>query len=272
MRGSGTGQSVSEAELHGFADGELDRDREDAVRAYLATSPADAARVETWRRQKEVVQSGFPLDEPPFVPWPALPLPGNGAGSDSKNWRERWFVWLIMFVFASGALFAWGAAHVASRLAFPEVASPSPGAPAPGAASDFMAAKALAALREFAAPPSARLTSALPRPEQDPAVPILPVLPDEDLKLAGVRAMPGGLGDMLCLYYSKPDGGIIGLCVEKAAEQGETLAQLVGKYPAAAVHWRQKGGNYAVLGPLQESELWSLAGGVRAQIEAFDPR
>jgi anti-sigma factor RsiW len=41
---------VSEAELHGFVDGGLDRGRREAVKAFLAESPADAARVETSRR------------------------------------------------------------------------------------------------------------------------------------------------------------------------------------------------------------------------------
>ena len=45
----GRGPPVSEAELHGFADGDLDRSRREAVLAYLAASPRDAARVETWR-------------------------------------------------------------------------------------------------------------------------------------------------------------------------------------------------------------------------------
>ena len=44
MRASGLEPPVSEAELHGFVDGGLDRGRREAVEAFLADSPVDAAR------------------------------------------------------------------------------------------------------------------------------------------------------------------------------------------------------------------------------------
>jgi anti-sigma factor RsiW len=41
---------------------------------------------------------------------------------------------------------------------------------------------------------------------------------------------------------------------------------------AAAIHWRQKGANYALVGALPEAGLRSLADRVHAQVEALDAR
>jgi len=264
MRG-GAGSTVSEAELHGLADGELDRDRQDAVRAYLAASPGDAARVETWRRQNEAIRSVFPLAESSHPPRPPI-LPGLALKRASPRWREGSFAWLIPAAFATGALFAAGLAYVASRLALPAVA------PVPTAAGDTLPEKALASLREFEAPSAARQSANPSRPKPGPAVPILPALPEEDLKLAGIRALPGGQNEMLCLYYANPGGGNIALCAEKAIEEDETPARVTGDYPIAAIHWRQKGADYAIAGALPEAGLRKLADAVRSQIEAFDAR
>jgi anti-sigma factor RsiW len=126
----------------------------------------------------------------------------------------------------------------------------------------------MAALRAFE-PRAATATPNSEGPGQDTAMPILPNLPMEGLKLAGVRAMPGEQAQTLCLVYAKPDGGNIALCAEKAGDPGETVARTAGNFPAAAIHWRQKGANYALVGALPEVELRSLADRVHAQVEAF---
>jgi hypothetical protein len=45
-----------------------------------------------------------------------------------------------------------------------------------------------------------------------------------------------------------------------------------GNFPSAAIHWRQRGANYALVGALPEAGLRSLADAVHAQVEAFDAR
>jgi hypothetical protein len=77
---------------------------------------------------------------------------------------------------------------------------------------------------------------------------------------------------MLCLFYARPDEANIALCVEKAADPGETVARTAGNFPSAAIHWRQRGANYALVGALPEAGLRSLADAVHAQVEAFDGR
>ena len=54
---------VTEDELHAFIDGQLPAAREDAVRAYLAANPQEAARVETYIAQRAALRVAFA--EPP---------------------------------------------------------------------------------------------------------------------------------------------------------------------------------------------------------------
>lgn len=57
---------ITENDLHAYVDGTLDAARRLAVSLYLATHPAEAARVEAFRAQKEVVHAlfGSVVEEP----------------------------------------------------------------------------------------------------------------------------------------------------------------------------------------------------------------
>jgi anti-sigma factor RsiW len=276
------GPPVSEAELHGFVDGDLDRGRREAVQAFLAASPADAARVETWRRQNETIRAAFAPVETGAWSLPLAPSAEGGAAtgpaaggraeaSGPYSWRERWFARLIGLSFASGALLAASAAYLAGRVNAPE--PPSSEGPTPAGMHDAFVARAMSALRAFEPPLGAvRLSPNREGPGQDTAAPILPNLPMEGVTLAGVRAMPGEHGQMSCLLYARPDAANIALCVEKAGDPGETVPRVSGNFPSAAIHWRQKGANYALVAALPEAGLRSMADAVHAQVEAFDAR
>jgi len=75
--------SVEALDLHAAADGRLDRARRERVEAYLAAHPADAARVDAWRRQNEVIARayGSVLDEP--VPEHLMSLL---AADETRSW------------------------------------------------------------------------------------------------------------------------------------------------------------------------------------------
>jgi anti-sigma factor RsiW len=282
----GHGHPVSEAELHGFVDGDMDRGRREAVQAFLAASPGDASRVETWRRQNEAIRAAFAPVETGPLPWSFPLAPGaegvattrHAAGGQaeargSHAWRERCFARLIGLSFASGALLAVSAAYLAGRVNAPEAAPPASEGLTRAGMNDTFVRRAMSALRAFEPPPAAvRLSPTREGPGQDTAAPILPNLPVEGLKLSGVRAMPGERGQMLCLVYARPDEANIALCVEKAGDPGETVPRVSGNFPSAAIHWRQKGANYALVGALPEAGLRSFADAVHAQVEAFDAK
>ncbi len=285
MPASGVEPPVSEAELHGFVDGGLDRGRREAVKAFLAESPADAARVETWRRQNETIRAAFASLE--TLPPPFASGTGGAAASSlaacwvreqsevhasTHVWRERWFAQLIGLAFASGAVLTAGTAYLAGRVPLPHGVPLSSNDPGAAGTNEAFAAQAIAALRASGQPPApAGLSPKEKRQAQDLAAPLLPNLPvSYGLKLSGVRAMPGEQGQMLCLFYTRPDAGPLALCAEKTLGPSETEARLSGSYPSAAISWRQKGANYALAGALPAPELRAVADAVRAQVEAFD--
>ncbi len=285
MPASGVEPPVSEAELHGFVDGGLDRGRREAVKAFLAESPADAARVETWRRQNETIRAAFESMEtlpPPFASGPGGAAAGGraacwGSGQNEVRasthvWRERWFAQLIGLAFACGAVLTVGAAYLAGGMALPHAVPVSSSDLGAAGTNEAFAAQAIAALRASGQAPSpAGLLPKEKRQAQDLAAPLLPNLPvTYGLKLSGVRAMPGEQGQMLCLFYTRPEAGNLALCAEKTPGPSETALRLSGSFPSAAISWRQKGANYALAGALPAPELYGLAESVRAQVETFD--
>ena len=50
---------IVEADLHSFVDNQLPAERRAALAQYLAQHPQEAARVENWRRQNEMIQAAF---------------------------------------------------------------------------------------------------------------------------------------------------------------------------------------------------------------------
>jgi anti-sigma factor RsiW len=277
------GSKPSKAQLHAFVDGELDRAQREAVRAYLASSPADAARVEAWRRQNEAIRAAFAPAESLAFPWSLPQAVGSAGVVDPKpapfgwragrlsghSWRERCFNRMTALAFAAGALLAAGAAYLADHNSAPGIV-PRPAINRKGAkANDKLAAQALAALRAAGAQP-ALLSLPVPWQEQSSGSAILPNIVAEGFRLTGVRALPDERGQMLCLFYEHPDGGTVALCGEKSIEPGETAFRAAGGFQSAKILWRQKGANYVLIGALPEARLRSLAEAVRSQIEAFD--
>src|SRR5256885_14310467 len=113
----GRGPPVSEAELHGFVDGDMDRGRREAIQAFLAASPEGAARVKTWQRLNESIRAAFAPVETGPLPWslPVAPGPegvaatehaavGQAKTSGCPSWRARWVARPDGVSFASGGL------------------------------------------------------------------------------------------------------------------------------------------------------------------------
>jgi anti-sigma factor RsiW len=287
MRASGLEPPVSEADLHGFVDGGLDRGRREAVEAFLAASPADAERVGTWQRQNERIRAAFASMETAPLPWASPLAPGaqgeaataraaggsrqGGVRGQSHAWRERWFARLIGIAFTSGVLLAAGADYFAARVEAPDGVPLSSSGPAGARASEAFAAQVISALRAFDPPPkTAGLLAREQAREPNLAAPVLPNLALDGLKLAGVRAIAEGQGQMLCLFYARRDAGTLALCVEKTPGPSETAARVSGTFPSAAISWRQQGADYTLAGALPEPELRVLEDAVRAQVEVFD--
>ena len=111
---------VTHDELHAYVDGELPADRQDAVKAWLASHPDDAALVAAWRAQADAIRAryGAAADEP--IP-ERLTLDNVIRNSARSGWRT-----------------VAAAAAVAAIVAFRSAASPAGwrAAPRPSAPSN----------------------------------------------------------------------------------------------------------------------------------------
>jgi anti-sigma factor RsiW len=263
---------VSEAELHGYADGELDQGRQVAVRHHLAVFPADAARVESWWRQNETIRSAFWPVEASQLPRSLLVSAHRRRGHNQRFWRDRWFGCWTALAFANGALVSGSGLFVAFRLAAPVESPALPAKATSGIGNEFLAQQAATSLGEFAARSGHNHSQNASGHDPGLQVPVMPALSAEGLKLAAIRAIPSGQGQMLCFYYARPDGGPIALCAAKANEPDETTPRFIGNSPAAAVSWRQMGADYVLAGALSEASLQTLARELRSKIAGFGPK
>lgn len=273
MHAGGFERPVSEEDLHSFVDGELDGGRRQAVQAFLDSSPADARRVDRWRKQNDALRAACAQGET-VAPLRPAPLAcetdrepaGKAAPRGAQSWRERWFAWSMGLAFAAGALLAAGALYLASRPSLSANAPAAPNGPAPAAES------ARPAVGAASAPPGGPAGQEPAAAERERAEPILPTILAGDFKLAGVRPLPGDGPPMLCLLYAGAEAADVVLCAGSAAGGDERVAGLAGRFPAASVRWRQNGALYVLAGGLPEQGLRRLADKARAQIDAFAGR
>ncbi|HYP58477.1 MAG TPA: hypothetical protein VEQ35_09365 [Beijerinckia sp.] len=284
---------VTDEDLHGFVDGDIEPRRRMAVQAFLATSPADEARVETWRRQNEMIRAAFARVETEPVPLSLTAVANQRADPATKLFcgrtqanppappRQRGGPYIIAFI--SGVLAALCGVLLVGHASVNE----SPGITA---ASDFdFAGRALGAL-DLIAPSAANAPAAEARAPsvREAQALILPNLMAEGLTLAGVRILPGASDKMACLLYAKaPEaalgvaavgaaslgaaslGAHVALCVEKAASSDDRNFRSAIMPSGNVVYWRQKQAKYALAGPLNMVELQPLAIRVRAEVEGF---
>lgn len=240
-------------ELHGFLDGEIEPERRSAIETFLKTSPVHAARVESWRRQQQIIRTAFaPIEAEPAPASILLPAPSSrraclrvlrpcaetpdadlqtpaqglrfwrkGAVAAGKLWRAGARPLAMSAIFAAGALAALAGAYFADRLH-----APASGAalhtPAPASADHVLAARTVAALMAFTPQQRAGASGTPPenaRPGANQASLIVPNLSGAGFTLVGMRAAPARSGapdeQMFCLFYAKAAAPAVALCIAR---------------------------------------------------------
>lgn len=272
---------VSDVDLHGFVDGELDASRLDLVRAHLDAHPADAARVETWRRQNAAVRRAY--DTPARDPLPARPpsRPGDEAISardlsatpqldQIRAARRRRRAVATLAAFFGGACVALLGAIGIGRLAPPveQVFAGEPAALSP----TVHARRARLAWRTFARD----IDRTMDRPQGDKAaiatalyrVTALPRIPDlsaERFELVTARTMPGENEPAAFLLYESPALVRVGLIVERSPEP-DTAPALSDDGGLRCLFWRAAGYSFTLVGPAQAETLRGLGRAVSVAI------
>ncbi len=248
--------SIAEDELHAYVDGQLPGERRDAVEAWLAAHPEDAARVAAWRTQAELIRARFgavTLEQPPQRLNPARLARRLRRGT------------LVAAAAVLAAFFAGGAAGWFVR-----------GAAAP-AQSDLhrVTADALDAYRLYTA--EVRHPVEVPGAERPHLVQWLskrvgtpvraPELEKMGLKLVGGRLLPGPTGATAFFMYESPAGERFTLYCGHTTDRATALRYIAGDHDAA-FYWVDGNLFYVLIGPADRDKLHAIASAAYDQIDA----
>ncbi|SFK46469.1 anti-sigma factor family protein [Methylocapsa palsarum] len=298
---------VTEEDLHALVDGETDPARRDAVFSFLSGSPAEAAKVDAWRRQNEAIRAWFArIESEPFdlsttlAPAPRPGIAGKASATAPNQGRNETAKTPWSFQSSRGDPSSKSDPSSTSKLSWPDIEFWR-SFKVTGIALAFLSGLGVAAgfmsLFGYAhvggspgeAPASvggdasfinrtkAALLDFTPSGESAPThqsaslkALILPNLSGTGLRLTGVRVVPGEKDRMVCLFYARGTAGAIALCAEAKADGDKPGLHETEQSPNRTIWWTQNRAKYALSGPLSEAELHSLANQARHEIEAFD--
>ncbi len=258
------GHPITEADLHGYADGQLPSGRHAEVDAYLAAHPQDLARVHAWQAQRRALHALLDpvLEEPlplrlPLAP-PARRIP----------WRALAAGFAIAAVSASAAWLTRGALdarHLQSVLA-----TASPDRAAGGYAQRAAIAHAVYA-PDMGRPVEVSgdnekalvtwLTKRLGAPVRAPN------LSHAGYELVGGRLLPGGAGPVALFMYGAPDGQRLTLYVTREATNGQTAFQFTQEGQVRVFYWAEGQFGYALSGAVSRDELQRISQEVYNQLQ-----
>jgi anti-sigma factor RsiW len=251
-------QPVTEGELHAYIDGELPADRREAVAAWLAEHPNEAATVAAWLAQAEAIRARFGAVAQEAVP-KRLQLDAvmrNGAGG--RRLAAIAAAAVIAFVVGGGA--GWMARGASAA--------------GPVSAGEFTA-DALEAHKLYVV--EVRHPVEVPGNERQHMTQWLtkrlgydqriPDLSSIGLKLVGGRLLPGPTGAAAFYMYEGPSGERYTLYCSRVGTSDSALRFDAGGKSFAAFHWVDDKVGYAVSGPDDRERLEKVTKAIYEQVE-----
>jgi anti-sigma factor RsiW len=250
---------VSEDELHAYVDGELPADRREAVAAWLAEHPEQAALVAAWRAQAESIRARF--DSIADEPVPDRLKIDNLLRATRAN-RRSWTA-----VAAAAALAAFLVGGATGWMARGATAGSPPG-------FEMFTAEALDAYKlyvvevrhpvEVPGSDRAHMTQWLSKRvgyEQS-----IPDLRELGLSLVGGRLLPGPTGAAAFYMYESAAGDRYTIYCAKA-RMPETSLRYKGGDRYAAFYWVDDKVAYVVSGPAEREKLEVVSKAIYDQID-----
>ncbi len=295
-------QYVSEEDLHAFVDGETDVQTNAVILAYLAAQPADAARVETWRTQNELIRASFAKIEHEPVPLSLSLTPTRNLRTDTlvqfapasaslrasedtpqptlKTGDLAKLCAAIGIAFAGGMIAALITPHFTNPAAnfSPNRSSP----PAATMAADLPIQSQtleIAALREKGGfvlsdvkggnSKDGNETGSKLFPGDFNAPPVsLQDLAALDLSVTGFQVGSSPADPALCLFLLSKAGEPLTLCLKKPGSFVNAGYHAAEAPPLRSVDWPEKTGHFALAGRLSEAALLELSQRIHTRIEA----
>jgi anti-sigma factor RsiW len=252
--------TITEDELHAYADGVLPADRMATVESYLAARPAEAARIAEWRTQASAIREryGAVAEEP--VP-ERLRIENILLRASGLRRKVAAAAAIALIV---GAAAGWFANDYFS-------------APAPNQSARALAEAALEAHRlyinEVRHPIEVRADEAhlLPWLSRRVGSQVkAPALEEEGLKLLGGRLLPGARGPAALIMYEGQGGERITVTSVRTGGGEHSAFKWRQSGDIGALAWIDSGLAFVVAGPAERERLDRIARRVHAAYETAD--
>lgn len=247
-----TTPSISEMDLHGYVDGQLDAARRAEVEAYLAEHPETCAQVQDWRDQIQALHRQYDdvLNEP---------IPLRLTQVSQRPLFPRAIAAGIMWV-ACGVLAGW----------FARDALPSREVRAIAFANEALVAHALYVTEkrhpvEVPAAQEEHLVAWLSKRLDAPIK--APNLQANGFTLLGGRLLPGNDGPLAQLMYESSAGERLTLTVKHAIKpQAETAFEILERNGTSVFYWIDQQYGYALSGGIDKARLLAVAQSVESKL------
>lgn len=256
---------VTEADLHGYADGQLPETQRLQVEAYLASRPEEQARVKAWMADNENLRAMLDpvLREPIPVRMPLSP------GRAILPWREFAMAASIAFISAGAGWMTRGAfepppQRVASTAAIPQEPIAT-GFARRAAVAHVVYSPEVRRPVEVGVEQEDQLIAWLSKRLGAPVKP--PHLGHVGYELIGGRLLPGERGPVAQFMYHDPNGQRLTLYVTReAASTGDTAFRFIQEDPVNVFYWVDGKFGYAISAGVDRNELYRVAREVYRQL------
>lgn len=246
--------SISEQELHAYADGRLDAGRRAEVEAWLNDHPEMRQAVTEWRIQNELAHRAFDsvLDEPVparlvEVAWPAPRLPALRLSAA--------VAWLALG----------GVVGYAVRAYAPPSIQPSASLPRQAALAHAVFTPEVRHPVEVGAAEETHLVAWLSKRLGAELKP--PRLTAQGFELVGGRLLPGEAGPVAQFMYQDARGQRLTLYVQRDAQDSrETAFRYARENGIGVFYWLDGRFGYALSGDMEKSGLLRIATAVYQQL------
>jgi anti-sigma factor RsiW len=255
---------VTEDELHAYVDGELPADRQDAVAAWLAAHPEQAALVAAWRAQAEAIRAryGAVANEPAPQRFKLDQLLRQDRSSGRSRAALAAAAVIIAFIAGGGAGWMARGASAAPPNGFEAITAD---------ALDAYKLYVVEVRHPVEVPGSERAHMTQWLSKRLGAELRIPDLQSIGLKLVGGRLLPGPTGAAAFYMYEGPSGERFTIYCSKAGEPQTALRFKEGDR-FAAFYWVDDKVAYAVSGPADRERLEQVAKSVYEQVDKTGAR
>jgi anti-sigma factor RsiW len=256
---------VTEEELHALVDGELPADRQEAVAAWLASHPDDAALIAAWRAQADSIRARYgAVANEPMPERLKLDQVMRQNRSSGRSWAAMAAAAAVV-AFLAGGTTGW-LAHGAAT------GSPS--------SFDTITADALEAYKLYVV--EVRHPVEVPGNERPHMTQWLtkrlgyqqhiPDLESMGLKLIGGRLLPGTTGAAAAFYMYEGTSGERFTIYSAPATSPETALRFKEGDRFAAFYWVDDKHAYVVSGPADKDRLKQVTRAIWEQIDRSGAR